>query len=142
MRASRSRTSRTALKEKKYNNEIAERYGLVAALLRAKDIPRAKAELAQAGEDRAAASDDRGDGRQRADGRRANTTARPRASKRRLQRYPNKMQLVYDYPEALIKANRPADAAGVCRKAADALSRRTARCTRSPRARTPRRTCG
>jgi len=34
-----------ALKEKKYNNEIAERYGLVAALLRARQIPRAKAEL-------------------------------------------------------------------------------------------------
>ena len=34
-----------ALREKKYNNEIAERYGLVASLLRAKDIPRAKAEL-------------------------------------------------------------------------------------------------
>ena len=28
-----------------------------------------------------------------------------------LPRYPNKMQLVYDYPEALIKAGRPADAA-------------------------------
>ena len=42
--------------EKKYNNEIAERYGLVAALLRARDIPRAKVELAQAREDRAAAS--------------------------------------------------------------------------------------
>jgi adenosylmethionine-8-amino-7-oxononanoate aminotransferase len=30
---------------------------------------------------------------------------------RALQRYPNKMQLVYDYPEALIKAGRYADAA-------------------------------
>ena len=28
-----------------------------------------------------------------------------------LQRYPNKMQLVYDYPEALLKANRPLEAA-------------------------------
>ena len=33
-----------------------------------------------------------------------------------LQRYPNKMQLVYDYPEALIKANRPADAAAFAEK--------------------------
>jgi predicted Zn-dependent protease len=28
-----------------------------------------------------------------------------------LTRYPNKMQLIHDYPEALIKAGRPADAA-------------------------------
>jgi predicted Zn-dependent protease len=28
-----------------------------------------------------------------------------------LQRYPNKMQLVYDYPEALLKGKRPAEAA-------------------------------
>ena len=27
-----------------------------------------------------------------------------------LTRYPNKMQLIHDYPEALIKAGRPADA--------------------------------
>jgi len=27
-----------------------------------------------------------------------------------LQRYPNKMQLVYDYPQALLEAGRPADA--------------------------------
>jgi predicted Zn-dependent protease len=27
-----------------------------------------------------------------------------------LQRYPNKMQLVYDYPEALLRAKRPRDA--------------------------------
>jgi len=27
-----------------------------------------------------------------------------------LQRYPNKMQLVYDYPEALLRANRPLEA--------------------------------
>ncbi len=99
-----------ALHDRKYNSEIAERYGLVAALLRAKDIPRAKTELAEmekiappnpmveamagnvlmgAGEYDAAAS----------------------RFEKALQRYPNKMQLVYDYPEALMKANRPADAA-------------------------------
>jgi predicted Zn-dependent protease len=99
----------SALKEKKYNNEIAERYGLVAALLRAKQIPRAKVELArlekiapphpmieaiagnvlmEAGEYDAAAKRFEG----------------------ALARYPNKMQLVYDYPEALMKANRPAEA--------------------------------
>src|SRR5690349_16925289 len=98
-----------ALKERKYNNEIAERYGLVAALLRAKNIPRAKSELArlekiapphpmieaiagnvlmEAGEYDAAAKRFEG----------------------ALARYPNKMQLVYDYPEALMKAKRAADA--------------------------------
>jgi predicted Zn-dependent protease len=99
-----------AIAEKKYNNEIAGHYGLVAALLRAKDIPRAKVELAtlekiapphrmieamagnvllEAGEYPAA-------------------VARFESA---LTRYPNKMQLIHDYPEALIKAGRPADAA-------------------------------
>jgi predicted Zn-dependent protease len=99
----------TALREKKYNNEIAERYGLVASLLRANDIPRAKTELARlekmapphpmieamAGNVLMAAG------------------AYGEAAKRfeaALVRYPNKMQLVYDYPEALIKAGRPAAA--------------------------------
>ncbi|MCC7327350.1 MAG: M48 family metallopeptidase [Burkholderiales bacterium] len=98
-----------ALRDRKYNNRIAEQYGLVAALLRAQDTGRAKAELAQlekiapphpmveamagnvlmgAGENDAAAK-------------------RFAAA---LQRYPNKMQLVYDYPEALIKDGRPAEA--------------------------------
>ena len=99
-----------ALKEHKYNNEIAERYGLVASLLRAKDIARAKTELArlekiapphpmidamaghvllEAGEYDAAA----------------------KRFEVALARYPNKMQLVYDYPEALMQAHRPAEAA-------------------------------
>jgi predicted Zn-dependent protease len=99
-----------AIAEKKYNNEVAGHYGLVVALLRAKDIPRAKAELAnlekiapphpmieaiagnvlmEAGEYPAA-------------------VARFESA---LTRYPNKMQLIHDYPEALIKAGRPADAA-------------------------------
>jgi len=99
-----------ALKERKYNNEIAERYGLVASLLRAKNIPRAKTELARlekvapphpmieamaghvlldAGEFDAAA----------------------KRFEVALGRYPNKMQLVYDYPEALMQAHRPAEAA-------------------------------
>ena len=96
--------------DKKYNNEIAAHYGLVAALLRARDMPRAKVELVtlekiapphpmieamagnvlmEAGEYPAA-------------------VARFEAA---LTRYPNKMQLIHDYPEALIKAGRPADAA-------------------------------
>ena len=98
-----------ALRQRKHNSEIAERYGLVAALLRAKNISRAKAELgrlermapphpmieAMAGNVLMGAEE------------------YDEAAKRfaaALQRYPNKMQLVYDYPEALIKAKRPAEA--------------------------------
>ena len=105
----------TALKEKKYNNEVAERYGLVASLMRAKNIARAKTELARlekmapphpmieamAGNVLMAAEE------------------YPAAAIRfenALQRYPNKLQLVYDYPNALIKANRPADAAAFAEK--------------------------
>jgi len=96
----------TALKEKKYNNEIAERYGLVAALLRAQDIPRAKAELAtlekmappNAMFDAMAGNVLMGGGEYAAAATRFEAA---------LQKYPNKMQLVYDYPEALIKDRRP-----------------------------------
>jgi predicted Zn-dependent protease len=99
-----------ALRERKYNNEIAERYGLVAALMRAKNIPRAKAELARlekmapphpmieamAGNVLMAAED---------------YNAAAKRFEAALVRYPNKMQLVYDYPESLIKAKRSAEAA-------------------------------
>ncbi|MFO1317129.1 MAG: M48 family metalloprotease [Burkholderiales bacterium] len=99
-----------ALREKKYNNEIAERYGLVASLLRAKDIPRAKAELqrvekmapphpmieAMAGNVLMGADE---------------YDAAAKRFEAALVRYPNKMQLIYDYPEALIKGKRPAEAA-------------------------------
>lgn len=99
-----------ALRERKYNNEIAAHYGLVAALLRANDLPRAKTELktlekiapphpmveAIAGH----VYMDSGD----LDAAIARFAAA-------LQRYPNKMQLVYDYPEALLKAKRAREAA-------------------------------
>ena len=98
-----------AIEEHKYNNEVAAHYGLVASLLRADDLKRAKAELAtlekmapphpmieamaghvymESGDLDAA-------------------IARFGAA---LVRYPNKMQLVYDYPDALLKAKRPKDA--------------------------------
>ncbi len=98
-----------AIADRKFNNEIAEQYGLVASLLRAKDIPRAKLELAKlekiapphpmveamAGNVLLAA------------GEYPAAVARFESA---LARYPNKMQLIHDYPEALIKAGRPADA--------------------------------
>jgi len=99
-----------ALREKKYNNEIAERYGLVASLLRAKDLPRAKAELARVEKmapphpmiEAMAGNVLMGAGEYDAAAKRFAAA---------LVRYPNKMQLIYDYPEALLKANRPAEAA-------------------------------
>jgi beta-barrel assembly-enhancing protease len=98
-----------SIAEHKFNSEVAEHYGLVAALLRAKDIPRAKIELAKlekiapphpmieamAGNVLMGAQEYPA------------AVARFEAA---LVRYPNKMQLIHDYPEALIKAGRPADA--------------------------------
>jgi len=99
-----------AISEKRYNDLIAAHYGLVASLLRAEDWKRAQTELAalekiapphpmieamagqvlmQSGQLKAA-------------------IARYESA---LARYPNKMQLVYDYPEALLKDKQPAKAA-------------------------------
>jgi predicted Zn-dependent protease len=99
-----------AIAEKRYNDSIAARYGLVASLLRAENFKRALAEvttlqkvapphpmieaiygqvLMQSGQLDAA-------------------IARYEAA---LSRYPGKMQLVYDYPEALLKNKQPAKAA-------------------------------
>ncbi len=99
-----------AIADKKFNDEVAVRYGLVAALLRANDLKRAKVELA-----------------------RLEKTAPPHpmieamaghvymesgdldiAQKRidaALARYPNKLQLISDYSEVLLRQGRPADAA-------------------------------
>jgi beta-barrel assembly-enhancing protease len=99
-----------AIAERKYNNEIAAHYGLVASLLRAGDTARAKVELvslekiapphpmveALAGNVLMDAGDY------------PEAVARFESA---LTRYPNKMQLIHDYPTALIKAGRPADAA-------------------------------
>jgi predicted Zn-dependent protease len=98
-----------ALKEQKFNNAVAVRYGLVAALLRAKNYPRAKSELATL--EKVAPPHpmveaiaghvllDSGD-----------IDGAVRRFESALARYPNKLQLVYDYPEALLKANRAQDA--------------------------------
>jgi len=105
----------TALAEKMYTSEVAARYGLVASLLRAKELKRAKTELAkvermapphpmieaigahvllESGEHDAAI----------------------RRIESALQRYPNKMQLVYDYPDALLQAGRHAEAAAAAER--------------------------
>jgi len=99
-----------AIAEHKYNNAIAAQYGLVASLLRTTDFARAKRELAKlekmtpehpmidaiAGHVLLESGDVDG-----AIDRFGSAVAR----------YPNKMQLVYDYPDALLKAGRNADAA-------------------------------
>ena len=99
-----------AIAEHKYNNAIAAQYGLVASLLRTSDWTRAKKELAKldkmapdhpmiiaiGGHVLMESGDLDGAIKRFGDG---------------VARYPNKMQLVYDYPEALLKAGRNADAA-------------------------------
>jgi predicted Zn-dependent protease len=99
-----------ALAERKFNSEIAARYGLVASLLRAKNYKRARTELAtlekmapphpmidaMAGHVLMESGD---------------LQAAIARFESGLARYPNKMQLVYDYPEALLKAGRARDAA-------------------------------
>ncbi len=98
-----------ALKEHKYNNEVATRYGLVASLLRAGNYPRALAELATL--EKVAPPTPMVDAI--AGHVLMESGNLPGAIKRfesALARYPNKMQLVYDYPEALTRAKRYADA--------------------------------
>jgi predicted Zn-dependent protease len=98
-----------ALAEKRYNDPIAARYGLIASLLRAQDFKRAQAELlilekatpphpmidAMAGQVLMQS------------GQLTAAIARYQAA---LARYPNKQQLIYDYPEALLKDKQAAKA--------------------------------
>jgi predicted Zn-dependent protease len=100
----------SALADRKFNDPVATRYGLVAALLRAKNFARARQELAlleqsapahpmidaMAGHVYMEAGD---------------IPAAIARFEKALAKYPSKMQLVYDSPEALEKANRNADAA-------------------------------
>ena len=104
-----------AIAERKYNNEIAAHYGLVASLLRAKNYVRARTELATLEKmapphpmiDAMAGHVYLDSGDVQAAIKRFETA---------LSKYPNKMQLVYDYPEALILAGRNAEAAAFCEK--------------------------
>ncbi|MDR2244545.1 MAG: M48 family metalloprotease [Burkholderiales bacterium] len=107
-----------ALRERKFNDKNATRYGLAAALLRTKDYERAKKEIAaldnelqhpmidvMAGHIMMESGD--------LDG------AIARFGKAH-ERYPNNKQLIYDYPEALIRA-------GQLQKAIDFLERQIVR---------------
>ncbi|MEP7276122.1 MAG: M48 family metalloprotease [Betaproteobacteria bacterium] len=105
----------TALAERKFNNEVAVHYGLVASLLRAKNYARAKTELATL--EKLAPPHPMIDamaGHVYLDS--GNVDAAIARFESALTRYPNKMQLVYDYPDALMQAGRNAEAAAFCDK--------------------------
>ncbi len=99
-----------ALASGRYNSRIAAQYGLAASLLRAKDYPRAKSvldELDRSGVQHPMIDAMAGHVMQES-GDLPGAIAR---FKEALARYPNKHQLVYDYPQALLDAKRPAEAA-------------------------------
>jgi beta-barrel assembly-enhancing protease len=99
-----------ALAEKRYNDPIAARYGLIASLLRAQDFKRAQAELLIL--EKAAPPHPMIDAMAgqvlMQSGQLSAAIARYQAA---LVRYPNKRQLIYDYPEALLKDKQAAKAA-------------------------------
>ena len=96
--------------EKRYNDPIAARYGLIASLLRAQDFKRAQAELLIL--EKAAPPHPMIDAMAgqilMQSGQLSAAIARYQAA---LVRYPNKRQLIYDYPEALLKDKQAAKAA-------------------------------
>lgn len=99
-----------AITEKKYNDATAARYGLVASLLRAEDFKRALIELATL--EKTAPQHPMIEAMAgqvlMQSGQLPQAIARYESA---LARYPAKMQLVYDYPEALLKNNQPDKAA-------------------------------
>ena len=98
-----------ALVEKRYNDAIAARYGLVAALVRADNLKRAQVELATL--QKVAPPHPMIEGMAGQvlvrSGQLDAAIARYESA---LARYPGKMQLIYDYPEALLRNNQPAKA--------------------------------
>ncbi|MDR1530482.1 MAG: M48 family metalloprotease [Burkholderiales bacterium] len=103
-----------ALRERKFNNEIATHYGLAAALLRAKNYARAKEEIAWLDKNIQHPMIDAIAGHIMMESGDLDGAIRRFANA--LQRYPNKKQLVYDYPDALMRANRAQDAADFLEK--------------------------
>jgi len=100
-----------AIAERKFNNEVAAHYGLVAALLRAEDFKGAQAELAAL--EKIAPPHPMIEG---VAGQVLTQSGQFKPAIARYQtalvRYPRKMQLVYDYPDALLKDDQAAKAAG------------------------------
>jgi len=99
----------SSLAEHKYNDEGATRYGLVAALLRDKQFPKAALELAKLEK-----SSPPHPMIEAVAGQLLIQSGQLPAAIRRyqaaLQRYPTHMQLVYDYPDALIQSGQHAQA--------------------------------
>ncbi len=99
----------TSLAEHKYNNAVAAQYGLVASLLRAKDYKRAKLELVTLEKDAPPhPMIDAMAGHVYLESGDVDLAIQRFGTA--LVRYPNKMQLVYDYPDALLAAKRANDA--------------------------------
>jgi len=101
---------RAALTDRKFNSEVAARYGLVASLLRDEEFPQAMTELEVL--EKIASPHPMIEAMAAhvlmESGKLDLAIARFKAA---LARYPNKMQLVYDYPQALAKAGRAREAA-------------------------------
>ena len=99
-----------ALAEKRYNDPTAARYGLIASLLRAQDFKRALSELAileKSAPPNPMIDAMAGQVLMQA-GQLSAAIARYQSA---LVRYPNKQQLIYDYPEALLKDKQAGKAA-------------------------------
>lgn len=97
-----------AIASHKYNNPVAVKYGLVASLLRAKDYTRARTVLAELDREASHPMIDAIAGHVMMEsGDLDGAIARFKSA---LARYPNKMQLVYDYPQALQTAGRAREA--------------------------------
>lgn len=99
-----------AIADKKFNNAVAVRYGLVASLLRANNLTRARAELATL--EKIAPPHPMIDAMA---GHIYMESGELDVAQKRIEsalvRYPNKLQLIRDYPDVLLRQGRPADAA-------------------------------
>jgi len=101
---------RNSIAERKYNNEAAAQYGLVASLLRNEEFREAVVELAKL--EKIAPPHPMVEAMAghvlMESGKLDQAIDRFKSA---LARYPNKMQLIYDYPQALVKAGRLREAA-------------------------------
>ena len=101
---------RNSLAEHKYNNAVAAQYGLVASLLRNEELAEAHVELAKL--EKIAPPHPMVEAMAghvlMESGKLDQAINRFKSA---LAKYPNKMQLIYDYPQALMKAGRLREAA-------------------------------